>query len=564
MGEAATVIRTSAMQAQAPAKRSFQASAAPQTSSRQRTLPSPGRAVVPKLFAAIPPLAAEERAISSTPLLPLQRKLAIGPVNDPLEAEADAMANLVMRGHLASPAGDSTTPAVRRKCSCEGSGQPCASCEEEKNKLQRKAAGAVTPTEAPPLVHQVLRSPGQPLDATTRAFMEPRFGHDFSSVRVHTDTSAAESALRINAAAYTVGRNIVFGADHYRPGTALGRKLIAHELAHVVQQDFGCTQTIRRQPLTSPRLKGNDKFEKVSKNEAVIKLGDKGPEVRRIQQLLIDLGIQLRTSGANGDFGTETEKAVKKFQGQHGLTKDGIVDGTTLHAFDNSFQAFNLPIIDKDDPWTMSCVLKILCPWNKHLVEKLLPKFNITKFDSISVPQERWDGTQWITEEFKPRGLEDSKKMKMAFKKESTCERIAFAIYHEGWHAQQPSSLTGVMDLEKDAYISGEQWGISMGISGKSFQDKTTKTERKLRTTAPSGETIVDESAAEDLVHQRYGGVSSTAGEQVLARVGASDVQVMKPNGDKYVRPAKAGESVQGDPVIKNEENIDPKSWVCP
>ena len=77
---------------------------------------------------------------------------------------------------------------------------------------------------------------GQPLDPATRAFMEPRFGHDFSQVRVHTDERAAESARAVNALAYTVGHQIVFGAGHYTPETARSKKLLAHELAHVVQQ----------------------------------------------------------------------------------------------------------------------------------------------------------------------------------------------------------------------------------------------------------------------------------------------------------------------------------------
>jgi hypothetical protein len=88
----------------------------------------------------------------------------------------------------------------------------------------------------PRQIDDTLRSPGQALDRETRAFFEPRFGHDFSSVRVHTDAQAAESARAVEASAYTVGRDIVFGAGRYRPGTAGGNRLLAHELTHVVQQ----------------------------------------------------------------------------------------------------------------------------------------------------------------------------------------------------------------------------------------------------------------------------------------------------------------------------------------
>jgi hypothetical protein len=82
----------------------------------------------------------------------------------------------------------------------------------------------------------VLRSPGQPLDAATRAFMEPRFGHDFSRVRVHADAKANESALAVNALAYTMGNSVVFGSGNHTLHTTEGRKLLAHELTHVIQQ----------------------------------------------------------------------------------------------------------------------------------------------------------------------------------------------------------------------------------------------------------------------------------------------------------------------------------------
>jgi hypothetical protein len=88
----------------------------------------------------------------------------------------------------------------------------------------------------PPIVEEVLHSPGQPLDPVTRAFMEPRFGHDFGHVRVHTDAKAAESAHAAEADAYTVGHDIVFSENKYAPANDVGRGLLAHELAHTIQQ----------------------------------------------------------------------------------------------------------------------------------------------------------------------------------------------------------------------------------------------------------------------------------------------------------------------------------------
>jgi zinc D-Ala-D-Ala carboxypeptidase len=92
---------------------------------------------------------------------------------------------------------------------------------------------------APLIVHEVLCSPGQPLDAATRSFMEPRFGEDFSQVRVHSDNRSASASEAIGAKAFVHGQNLVLGSRHYRPNTSDGLRLIAHELTHVIQQSDG-------------------------------------------------------------------------------------------------------------------------------------------------------------------------------------------------------------------------------------------------------------------------------------------------------------------------------------
>jgi hypothetical protein len=136
------------------------------------------------------------------------------------------------------------TGLLQRKCACGGSPGPTGECEECRKKrqaaLNRKARqsepGPRNDFAVPPVVGEVLHSPGQPLDAATRAFMEPRFGHDFSQVRVHADKHGSESARAVDALAYTVGRHIVFGSEQYVPATVSGKRLIAHELTHVLQQ----------------------------------------------------------------------------------------------------------------------------------------------------------------------------------------------------------------------------------------------------------------------------------------------------------------------------------------
>lgn len=116
--------------------------------------------------------------------------------------------------------------------------------------LQRKTAISTEPAGVPPIVYDVLRYSGRPLDPAMRTFMEPRFGRDFSQVRVHTDAAAAASAREVHARAYTVGRDVVFGAGRYEPATPEGRRLIAHELTHVLQQSFGAAAPPSRGGLT--------------------------------------------------------------------------------------------------------------------------------------------------------------------------------------------------------------------------------------------------------------------------------------------------------------------------
>ncbi len=186
-------------------------------------------------------------SVNMPPIRPVQAKLAINQPGDRYEQEADRIAEEVMRmpePRIVNKSEMEQPPHIQRSCpKCKKKVSERRQDEEEQ--LQMKPASWATPessaaqamsSSAPLIVHEVLRSPGQPLDAATRAFMEPRFGHDFSRVRMHADARASESARAVNALAYTVGQDVVFGARQYTPHTNIGRKLIAHELAHVVQQ----------------------------------------------------------------------------------------------------------------------------------------------------------------------------------------------------------------------------------------------------------------------------------------------------------------------------------------
>jgi hypothetical protein len=158
--------------------------------------------------------ACEGKQNSAKPVV-LQKQLAIGAADDPLEREADRVADQVM----AAPSHSAVSGAPLRI-----------------QRFQNQGGGQMD--KAPASVERVLASSGRPLDPALQQDMEQRFGHDFSRVRLHTDAEAERSARDVNAHAYTVGSNIVFGADQFSPATRSGRQLIAHELAHVVQQSY--------------------------------------------------------------------------------------------------------------------------------------------------------------------------------------------------------------------------------------------------------------------------------------------------------------------------------------
>jgi hypothetical protein len=165
---------------------------------------------------------------------PIQAKLAINEPGDQYEHEADRISRQVMLMR---------EPQLERSCACGGT---CSNCQKKQSghaqehvQTKRAGSGDWGQADVPPVVHDVLQAPGQALEAGTRAFMERRFGCEFSQVKVHTDAKAADSARAVNALAYTVGRDVVFDSGQYTPNTVRGQQLLAHELTHVVQQAHG-------------------------------------------------------------------------------------------------------------------------------------------------------------------------------------------------------------------------------------------------------------------------------------------------------------------------------------
>ncbi|MBD2232790.1 eCIS core domain-containing protein [Phormidium tenue] len=196
----------------------------------------------------------------------------------------------------------------------------------------------------PSTVQAALRSPGQPLNPITLAFMQPRLGHDLSQVRLHTGAAAARSAQDVNARAYTVGQDIVFANQEYAPATTAGHKLLAHELVHTIQQSSGSAIRLQRtigdgHDLQSPRFAGDAVLEACFDNERFLQFGHQGPAVSKVQQALVDAGFPLPVFGVDGIFKAETRTAVRDFQQSHGLDPDGIVGPLTMGALDAQFAA---------------------------------------------------------------------------------------------------------------------------------------------------------------------------------------------------------------------------------
>ena len=228
------------------------------------------------------------------------------------------------------------SPAVllQRTCNCGQhtlGGEECDDCKEKKLSLHRRATNSFSPRFAPAIVHDVLRSSGQPLDRATRAFMEPRFGHDFGHVRIHIDSQASESARAVNALAYTVNDHIAFQAGSYDPRSQRGQRLLAHELTHVVQNRNHSSQVQPSSPEISNPADASEReatnvAERVLRNETAKVMQTPDSFVHRkldstAEEALIGLGIGAGISLVGGVLaaiiyeagGSITEKTLQKY-----------------------------------------------------------------------------------------------------------------------------------------------------------------------------------------------------------------------------------------------------------
>src|SRR5215216_2709416 len=190
-----------------------------------------------------------------------ERQCAQSPAPDPVARLQSTYGNqALLRIIDRAPA-----PAVQRqRCSCGGEAGPegeCTACAAGREAVQRSPNGAAgDPAAVPPIVREVLASPGQALDATTQSGMEMRLGQSLHGVRLHTGERAAESAEAISARAYTFGRHVVFGRGAFAPHAPFGQRLLAHELTHVLQQrGLTATPNLNEARLAGPDLAGAER-----------------------------------------------------------------------------------------------------------------------------------------------------------------------------------------------------------------------------------------------------------------------------------------------------------------
>jgi len=226
----------------------------------------------------------------------VQFKLAIGAINDPLEHEADAMADKVMRMPVAAfSISSGGGKAIQRKCT---------DCEEEEKVQRRPLASfiqtkgsSVCTTASEAISNRVNESKGRgnAMDNNTESFMQSRFGADFSDVKIHTGADATQMNRELGAKAFTVGNDIYFNEGQYNPVSAEGKHLLAHELTHTVQQESGKVQAKGENNLIQRYFEAN---------------GTAGTAIGNSYRVSDDLTTAVRVGYPNHDLYAEAGKAA--------------------------------------------------------------------------------------------------------------------------------------------------------------------------------------------------------------------------------------------------------------
>jgi hypothetical protein len=317
---ASAVLRTASSQLVA-AQRAVSASAQPFVRDLA-SVPTTSRAAASSNVAVGPaPAQAKCSACGKSAVPPEAR---VSQVGDPLEREADAIAERVMLDEPVPLATAAPVGRIHRRC---------AACEKDENRAdetlhaKRSASPETITSEAVGFAQGVASRGGQALSDETRAFFEPRFGRNLAHVRVHSDAEGTRAAQAVRARAYTLGSHIVFGGGEYAPFAPAGRQLLAHELAHVAQQDGGAGRSIQRAPCRS------------AAQCATAFPGDTGRFVDKVvgQQAAIQSAVQSAPPGSPNAALLARHKApateLTTLVGSRGVTLPAEVHGIFINAF---------------------------------------------------------------------------------------------------------------------------------------------------------------------------------------------------------------------------------------
>lgn len=442
----------------------------------------------------------------------------------------------VIRAHQAHPVESSTSRPLLQRCG--GVRCPPGTCDHDGGEptLQRHAIGP-GPELAPPIVHEVLRTPGQPLDGTTQAGLGSTFGRDFSHVRVHTDAQAARSAHAVRSRAYTVGSDIVFGRGQYNPGTDEGRRLLAHELTHVVQQrnahrSASASAPIPVGPVDSPRE--HEAARHAAGAAAGSPTGTSG-------------GVLQRRSTDAED--TIHKPLIDRYWRERGTTADAVAGDPTVP----SPGQIKYREIPREAPvW---CMTDTLCGKDPAIVDKVRQNLQVTVVDRIDVQKWTFDNFGWGSQTVHPSGFSQHGSGSIGLVSKRPCEESVQTLVHEVRHQAQPAAWTDYQK-ELDAYVFAEAWTIRHGLPGRPG----------LRAVDPkTGAVIPNRPAIEGHVRKRYGTPATTAGEEVVGHRHPDTTVLRQPNGTTRTRRSYAGDAYLADPpTLVGEWRVPPYLWTCP
>ncbi len=307
--------------------------------------------------------------------------------------------------------------------------------------------------------------------------------------------------------------------------------------------------------LSSPRFAGEATLEEVYDGNQTIAHGASGTPVSKIQHALQDAGFRLRQFGVDGEFGDETQRAVRRFQRRHRVRGDGsgVVGEHTMGALDRLFPSIALPP-NAGGPFDFNCMLQILCGWNEAMVRDLR-SLRIILVGRLYWADERYDGSSWVANPMEGAGETSGNTIRIATN--DTCENVTKTLYHEYQHARAPGRIHRATWGEEEQYVYTLEtdWAIARGVTP----------DPNLTTTDPNtGETVVDSSGVDATV-DTYPGVDTSNPGEVIGKVGANRVRVRMPNGRVTVRNAVNGDTVPGPRRTEAPiRRVRAREWRCP